>query len=230
MKTNSMLTKNLAGHFLVVLALNFFTFPTCAEQASSIWRVKADGRSAEAQFSDALGGGRINAFQNGGSTFLFYEIWGNDPTSQVCVSITDQFGNETLICVFTRFNYDYGWGEIPSADLPFTATNAHLLTTTGTNFSNTRCTTDTSGPSPVTTCTNGSPLTFDLTWQPNNSSRERFAGVKQRSIASLTFTTYGKSETTSASVTGHANGRKIFNAPGRLGDIKGKHVATVTAP
>lgn len=229
MKTKSMLMKNLAGHFLVLLALNFFTFPACAEQASSIWRVKADGRSAEAQFSDALGGGRINAFQNGGSTFLFYEIWGNDPESRVCTFVADQFGNTIEVCVFTRFNYDYGWGEIPSTDLQFTATHAHLLTTTGTNFSNTRCTTDTSGTSPVTNCTNGTPVTFDLAWQPNNNSRERFAGVKQHSIASFTFTSHGKSEATSAFVTGHANGRTVFNAPGRLGDIKGKHVATVIA-
>jgi hypothetical protein len=224
--------------FLLLLALGLFGISASAATVT-LWNVKGNGRSAEAQFSDAIpsgggsilsGGGRINVFQNGGSAFLFYEIWGNDPSSRFCTDNVDQFGNVITICVYTRFNYDSGWGLIPTNDIQFTATGADLSTTTGPSFSTTRCTTDSSGPTPTTNCVSGTPVTFDLTWTSNDLSSYVTEGETKQAFDSFRFKSEGTVRATSAYVTGTADGHSFTNAPGRLGDTKGKNVATEVVP
>lgn len=198
---------------------------TASAVTVTLWSVKGNGKSAEAQFSDTTGGGRINLYQNGGQTFMFYEIWGYEPTSEYCTDTTDEFGNTITVCRFTLFNYDYGWGLIPSSDIEFTATNAHLVT----NFSGTRCTTDSAGVTPTTTCASYIEG-FDLTWSLNNVSTNSTSGVNQNAFRSFTFTSEGKVLAISAFVNGYVTGRQLINAPGRLGDTKVKNVATVVVP
>ncbi len=197
----------------------------------TLWDVKGNGRVAEVQFANENGGGKINLFQNGNSTFMFYEIWGNDLTSQNCSYYTDDFGNLITICTYTRFFYSSGWGEIPSSEIEFTATGAHLVTTTGAGFSDTRCTTDFNTDPPTTTCGPSAGGSFDLTWESNNLSTNSTAGVTQYAIGPFTFTSQGTVLSTSAYVDGNALGRSVAYAPGRLGTTKiVKNVATEVVP
>jgi hypothetical protein len=231
MKTKTLVTAILAALVMTVTLTS--TVFAADKTATMIWQAKGDGRSAEVQFSDTLGGGRIHLFQNGDSTFLFYEIWGDDPTSESCQVIIDQYGNITVVCVFTRFNYDYGWGVIPSSDVEFLADGTvNLVTTTGAGFTSIRNTTDTSSSTPVTTTTSGIPHTFLLAWQPNDFSTFSTKGETKHAFASFAFKSDGSSESRSAYVSGQIDGtaRELFDAPGRLGDTTGKNEATVTAP
>ena len=195
-------------------------------QAGTIWQAKGDGRSVQAQFSEAGGGGTITLQQNGASTLLFYESWGNDPTSRYCVATTDEFGNTTTVCIYTRTTYDSGYGVIPSTDLQFTATGARLITTTGAAFVNHRCTTDTAGPTPVTTCGPATPASFDLSWTGNSHSTTTTAGASQRTLGAFKCTEVSTLQAGSAYVDGVALGRELTLAPGSVGTTKGKHVAT----
>lgn len=191
-----------------------------------IWIGYGTGKSAEAQFSDADGsGGRINLFRNNGQTFLYYEIWGNDPASEVCNAIIDQFGNIITICSFTRTFYDSGWGTIPSTDVQLVGADTHLLTTTGANFTANRCTTDTSGMTPVTTCASVSALHFDLTWTPNGQSSTDTLSRNRQTIGAFTFDSAGGSHAVSAFVKGSVLGHTLVRAPGKLADTEGASVA-----
>jgi hypothetical protein len=214
---------------LVALALAFSI--SASAGTVTLWKGKGNGRGAEAQFSDnengLQAGGRINLFQNNGQTFLFFEMWGNDPTSESCQTVIDQFGNEIRICTYTRRIYDYGWGLIPSNDVQFTSTSVDLQTTTGPDFSTTRCTTVVSNS--VTTCAAGPAAVFDLTWTSNDLSSYSAKEIEQ-SIGSFKFKNKGEYEATSAYVNGTVNGRSLADAPGRLGDTKGDNIASQTVP
>lgn len=222
------MTRWLAGKSLLLLVLGCLTGSASAATTNILWQTKGEGRSAEVQFTDSLGGGRINLLQMSGSTFMFYEIWGNDPTSRVCTQFFDEFGNIITICSFTRSNYDYGWGQIANSDLQFTGTNTTLVVTNGAGFSSTRCVTTTSNA--VTTCTSGAPISFNLTWTANPFSGNTIVGANQTAIGPFTFTSTGALVSRSAYVSGTVNGREFSNAPGRVGETKGKNIATVTVP
>ena len=183
---------------------------------------------------------------------MFYEIWGNDPTSEVCTGYFDPAGNVYEVCVFTRATYDYGWGEISSTDIVFDASGAQLTTTTGANFSTSRCTTDTSGPTPVTACAPAGPVTFDLDWTSGFAgivcttyavppvptscepavpavpspilSSQSTLGLTQYNIGTFRFENLVLVKATSAYAYGTALGRRLDFAPGRLGVTKGNTV------
>jgi len=195
-------------------------------QAGTIWQASGTGRSVQAQFSAAGGGGTITLQQNGASTLLFYESWGNDPSSRQCHQEFDPSGNVITICSFTRTTYDSGYGVIPSADLQFLATGARLITTTGPAFVNNRCTTDASGPTPVTTCGPAAPVSFDLSWTGNGHSTTSTAGASQRTLGAFKLTEVSTLQAGSAEVDGVALGHELARAPGTVGTTKGKHVAT----
>ncbi len=214
------------------LALGVAVSSVSAETVT-LWQAKGNGRSAEVQFSDygngIRAGGRINLFQNNGQTFLFYEIWGNDPSSEVCHTEIGNDGTEFTICVFTRTTYNYGWGLIPTNDIEFTATSAHLATTTGPGFSTTHCVTVVSNS--VTTCSAGASVAFNLLWTANDLSTKSSAGVTETAIGPFKFTSQGAVQGTSAFVSGSALGIGVANAPGWLGDTKIiKNIATQTTP
>jgi hypothetical protein len=195
-------------------------------QAGTLWQAKGDGRSVQAQFSETGGGGTITLQQNGASTLLFYESWGNDPSSEYCIEYFDEFGYSYTICVFTRTTYDSGYGVIPSTDLQFSATGARLSTTTGPAFVNHRCTTDTAGPAPVTTCGPATPASFDLSWTANGHSTTTTAGSSLRTLGAFKFTEGSTLQAGSAEVDGVALGHELTRAPGTVGTTRGKHLAT----
>ena len=195
-------------------------------QAGTIWQANGAGRSVQAQFSDAGGGGTLALQQNGASTLLFYESWGNDPSSLSCHEYVDDFGNIITTCTFTRTTYDSGYGVIPSTDLQFSATGARLITTTGPGFVNNRCTTDTAGPAPVTTCGPATPASFDLSWTGNGHSTTTTAGASQRTLGAFKLTEVSTLQAGSAEVDGVALGHELARAPGSVGTTRGKHVAT----
>jgi hypothetical protein len=192
---------------------------------SGTWK----GQSAEAQFSDESGGGSVTVFQNVNGPVLHYAIWGNDPTSEVCTFVVDGFGNTIEICRFTRSIYEYGWGKIPAADIQFTPQFAHLATTTDSTFTSTRCTTDKSTATPVTTCAPSTGGTFDLTWTVNGNYTSNGNGVDQKTYGSFIFKTNGGYKGSSAYANGTALGSLLTDAPGELRDTNGKNVTkTIT--
>ena len=220
-----MSTKTLFTGTLLAISLTVALAGTV--QAGTIWQASGTGRSVQAQFSAAGGGGTITLQQNGASTLLFYESWGNDPSSRQCHQEFDPSGNVITICSFTRTTYDSGYGVIPSADLQFLATGARLITTTGAAFVNHRCTTDTAGPTPVTTCGPTTPASFDLSWTANGRSTTATVGASQRTLGAFKFTSFPSTlEAGSAEVDGVALGHELTRAPGTVGTTKGKHIAT----
>ncbi len=221
--TGTLLAVSLTVAMAVVLAVALAS----TVQAGTIWQASGTGRNVQAQFSEQGGGGTITLQQNGASTLLFYESWGNDPSSEYCIEYFDEFGYPYTICVFTRTTYDSGYGVIPSTDLQFSATGARLITTTGAAFVNHRCTTDTAGPTPVTTCGPTTPASFDLSWTANRHSTTSTAGASQRTLGAFKFTSFPSTlEAVSAEVDGVALGHELTRAPGTVGTTKGKHVAT----
>jgi hypothetical protein len=192
---------------------------------------KGHGRSAEVQFTDHLGGGRINLLQMNGSTdtFMFYEIWGFDPTSESCHFEIDQFGNITETCVFTRSFTDTGWGLIPNSNVQITSTNARIDVALGSSFTNNHCTTTLSNS--VTTCGTGIGGVFDIEWLVTDSSSNTAVGASQTAIGPFTLSSSGTSASRSAYASGTAMGRAFANAPGRVGTLtSSKNTATVSEP
>jgi len=202
----------------------------------TLWSTRGNGRVAEVQFTDGIGGGRVNLYQNSGQTYMFYETWAGDPSSYGCINTNDQYGNPIVVCYYAVINYEYGWGLVFPDGLnvvQFTATSARFYGVTGPAFSNTRCRLYTSDGHTVTnkTCTAGLDQSFDLSWTANDLSTEDASRTTQYGIGPFTFTSQGAVNSDSAFVTGSINGRGIYNAPGRLGDtIKSKNVATQVAP
>jgi hypothetical protein len=203
-------------------------------QAGTIWQAKGDGRSVQTQFSEDNrnsaqhpgGGGKVTLQQIDDSTLLFYEIWGNDWSGRECTDNVDQFGNIITTCTYSRTTYDSGYGVIPSTDLQFLATGARLITTTGATFVNNRCTTDTAGPTPVTTCGPATPASFDLSWTGNGHATTATAGASQRTLGTFKLAEVSTLQASSAEVDGVALGHELARAPGTIGTTRGKHVAT----
>ena len=214
-----MSTRSIMMRCCVSLAL--IVAMTATAQADTTWQRKGSGRSAEVQFSDAGGGGRLNLVQIKGSSFMFYESWGNDPTSILCNDITDQFGNIVTVCTFRRTAYDSGWGEIPNTDVQFTGADAHLLTTTGASFFSTHCVTDSAGPAPVTSCAPAVPASFDLTWTASNTSGTQSLGASRQTIGVFRFDSVARTIGTSAYVKGSALGHPLEKAPGATSTVDG---------
>lgn len=194
--------------------------------AGPIWYADGPGHTAEVEFSDNLGGGRVNLFRNGATMFVFYETWTYDPNSEQCTFLVDQFGNTIETCVFHRTIREVGWGEV----LDSAVTNANgtihwLATVGGTGFHQERCVTDDSTGTSVTTCGPDNPAGFDLTWTVQPQSGWRLVGGVRQTLDNLTFDTIGAIHAKTAYVNGTANGRTLTNSPGRIASTIGTMIA-----
>lgn len=195
---------------------------------SPVWHSVWNGGNASAWLYGWYTSGNIDAYENVSGpnrvAYLNYAYSSVDPSSLQCYSWTDWWGNTYQWCYYTRYTWDYGWGQIPTNDFQVTPKAAHVKTVIGSNpsFYAYHCSVDYS----TWTFDCGVPVggTVDVTWSKDGQWSSSHSGTDQTSWGPYTFQTSGTWSSSSA----HASGSIIgttFDAFGGFGDT---HRANVT--
>jgi hypothetical protein len=160
---------------------------TSANVFHSTWSGGGATGSASGQFSQLNFDVWESKTQQGRRAFLSFFGYGTDPTSRVCVDETvckwSPMGCEwetIQYCYYTRYYWQNGYGEIPSADFRVGPNSARLTTNLANDplFNSTRCTYDSQ-----TWTTSCAPATgsFDVTWRANGMSSSDSQGTTSNS-------------------------------------------------
>ena len=199
----------------------------------SVW----NGGSAWMSFWDGLSSGYLSVWEGGAraaTAYLNFSRGSVDPTSEVCQTVvydwcwdgqTEGCRQEYTYCYYTRFTYEYGWGEIPARDARLNGGDARLKTTiaSGPSFWLIRCDFDANDWS--YSCTNEGGGTIDLAWHKDGNYSSFHSGVSEDSYGRYTFRTNGQYRSSSALVDGSFLGGEIAFATGSTSSNRGVNVS-----
>lgn len=207
---------------------------TIAQEASaSVWHSKWNGGNAGASFGDQFAGGYLDVWEGGGYASLSYSTYSVDPTSEVCVTETfpcDWEGCEPweyTYCYYTRYSYEYGWGQIPATDFAFRNSGVARVATTvasGSDFWAWRCDVDYNSPE-ASVCTESAGGTIDVTWARDGLSSSFHSGVDHSDWGTYSFRTAGQWRTWSASANGSLIGLAFSNGWASMSSNKGVSIS-----
>ena len=194
----------------------------------NVWHSVWNGGSAYANSWGPTSSGYIDAYENksGQSRYAYLNYYENavDPTSQTCYSYTDWWGDTYSYCYYTRFSWDYGWGQIPTHDFQVTPSGARVKTTVaaGGTFYAYHC--DVDYGSWLWNCYVPTGGTIDVKWGKSGGYSQSQSGTSEHAYGPYTYRTSGTFTSSSA----HAQGSILgvsFDAFGSFGDT---HQASVT--
>jgi hypothetical protein len=186
----------------------------------SVWHANWNGGSASVTFWDAYSGGYLNAWESksGGTrtAYLWFDRYSVDPASLQCVTY-NWWGWDYTYCYYTRYSYDYGWGEVAGTDVVINNGVARVHSTLPSTFYSLSCTIDYNDWT-NTTCSTGTGSTVDVVWHKDGLTSTFSSGTSQQDWGSYSFKSQGTYSSSSALANGSLLGHDFADARGSFGD------------
>jgi predicted small lipoprotein YifL len=213
---------------------------TVSQAATTVTKTKWNGASASVSVPLENGWAYVSAYEDvtktGRTTYLNYQRSVVDPSSYTCWSETycDWLDPETCEtyewCDYTRYSWEYAWGEIPSQAFRAGKSAAHLTVDIANlpDFYSEVCTVDYA----VGTyeCTNGTGTgNFDLAWVKNKDFSYSNNGTSRYTFGKYSYKSVGQWSSTSANVSGVAFGSPLQGV-GDISQSKGSSVSKEISP
>ncbi len=193
-----------------------------------VWHSVWNGGNANASNWGWYSAAYIDAYENvsgqNRAAYLNYSFSSVDPTSEQCYSWTDWWGDTYTWCYYTRYTWDYGWGQIPASDFQVTPNAARVKTviSSSSTFYAYHCSVDYS----TWTFNCGVPVggTVDVQWSTDGQSSSSHSGTETTSWGPYSYRTSGTWSSSSA----HASGSIIGNSFDGFGGFGDTHQVSVT--
>ena len=207
--------------------------------AVTVYRSSFKGTAAHTWFGDELSGGYIDVWQGGTvatpTAGLSYNTYVVDPTSQVCTTesycrkgdpaCTDPV--EYTHCTYTRYTYEYGYGQIPAADFQIRGGTARVdtIVAAGPTFWIDRCEIDYGNPENPYACGTGGGGVITIAWMKDGVSSSIWTGTSRWSSGKYSVHTQGNGSQQSAVADGTLVGRDVANTAGAISRSHGASVS-----
>jgi hypothetical protein len=168
------------------------------------------------------------------SAYLNYGQQSYDPTSEVCETYhycwwpwpsEQEICESYTWCRYTRFSYEYGWGEIPARDVVIGGRHGRLSTdlAKATNFFVEKCNVD--DYNWIWDCSYGpSTETLDLTWKYDGQYTSSSNGTNEQRYGKYFWRTVGAYRSASATLSGSVSGATVKGS-GNVSDSRGMNVS-----
>lgn len=187
-----------------------------------------NGGGADASGYNDLSWWGANAWENrsrgGVTTYASFNRGGVDPTSEVCETLPwdwcDENGCYTeyyTYCYYSRYSYDYGFGEIASNQFRISRTRASLNFAVGSTFWSEHC--DVDWANNTYNCTPGGVTgSIHLDWRANDWWRYSNSGSNTWSYGTYSFRNSGTYSNSSADASGTFLGETVSSTWGGIGN------------
>jgi hypothetical protein len=209
-----------------------------AASPAAVHRSTWNGGNMSGGYGDQFGGGWVNVSLGGSgknkSAHLNYSRSSVDPSSEVCESYdycwwpwpADEPICETYTwCQYTRYSYEYGWGQIAASDVSIGPRHGRLSTdvANATNFYAEKCSVDYG--TWTWDCSWGPATgTFDLKWKHDGMYSYSSNGTNEQRYGKYFWRTIGAYRSASAALSGSFSGTDVSG----YGDVSTSRGTTVS--